>query len=176
MKTSLKGLAELAGHEGVCLEWYYDSVGVPTIGVGYTKGDGLGPQQISPLKSVQEALELFKQTLVKYENAVNKALKVEISQEQFDALVSICYNIGVGGLSKSTFMKRINTKMSNASISEAILMWNKPSEIMGRRKKEALLFTKGVYSNRGKVNVFPVSTTHKPIYNKGKIIDVGELL
>lgn len=173
---SKRGLAELAGHEGICLEWYYDSVGVPTIGVGYTKGDGKDPREMSPLKGIEEALSLFKVTLKKYEAAINKALRVEVSQTQFDALVSICYNIGVGGASKSTFMKWINEKRSNIAIGDAILMWRKPAEILGRRKKEVLLFIKGAYSNNGLVNVFPVNSNHKPSYNKGKIINIGDLL
>ena len=176
MKTSVKGLVELAGHEGICLSPYLDSVGVWTIGIGATRSEIPGLNGSHQDINISQAIDLFKKSIVKYEDAINKALKVEISQTQFDALSSICYNIGTGGLTKSTFMKRINAKMSNNAISEAIMMWTTPPEITSRRKKEALLYTKGIYSNGGKALVFPVSSNHKPVYGKGKTVNIEELL
>lgn len=176
MKTSLKGLVELAGHEGVCLNPYLDSVGVWTIGIGATKSEIVGLDASHPDITIEQAIDLFKHSIVKYENAINKALKVEVTQTQFDALVSICYNIGCAGAANSTFMKLINAKAPLQLIANAILMWKKPPEILGRRKKEALLFTEGIYSNKGKALVFPVNSKYKPVYSKGKTVDIGALL
>lgn len=176
MKTSIEGKIELLGHEGICLKPYLDSVNVWTIGGGATKSEIPGLNGSHRELTIKEVLDLFDVSLVKYENAVNKALKVEITQKQFDALVSICYNIGTGGLVKSTFMKLINSKATNQAISNAILMWRKPIEILGRRKKEAKLYTEGVYSNGGKCLVFPVNSNHRPVYSKGKVVNIGELL
>lgn len=172
---SLKGLVQLAGLEGISQRKYLDSVGVQTIGIGATVSDipDIKSWPWNKELSLEEVLDLYRKSLKKYVTAVNNVLHVEIEQHQFDALVSICYNIGTGGLARSTFMKRINSGMSDYSIESAIMLWNKPREIIGRRQKEANLYVSGIYSERGKVNVFPVNTTtHKPIYSKGKTIDL----
>ncbi len=176
MNTSLKGKIEILGHEGICLSPYLDSVGVWTIGGGTTRSEIPGLNGSHPDLTIQQALDLFSISLTKYENAVNQVVHVQVSQEQFDALVSICYNIGTGGLSGSTFVKRINAGNSVDSIVAAIEFWNKPPEIMGRRKKEAKLYATGVYSNGGKCLIFPVNANHKPMYGKGKEVNIGELL
>ncbi len=174
MKTSNEGLAEICAREGGALTKYLDSVGVHTIGIGATVSE------ISDLRawpwtkelSLQEIFNLFKESIVKYENAVIKALKVPVSQHKFDALVSITYNIGTGGMANSTFMKRINAGASDASVRQAILFWTKPKELLRRRTQEADLYTKGVYTSGGKMNLFPVSaSSHKPIYAKGRNIN-----
>lgn len=169
---SPRGLLELADREGLSTRKYLDSVGVQTIGIGLTSSD------IKDLKSwdwdkeltVKECVDLFKQHVKPYSDAVDKALKVPVTQNQFNALVSITYNIGIGGMKRSTFMKRINAYANVKDIVDAILMWNKPPEIMGRRKKEAALFQYGTYANRdGCVDRISVNPkTHKPSY-KGRV-------
>ncbi len=210
MNISKKGIAELWGHEGVCLRPYLDSVGVWTIAFGATASEGINIAAMDKKEyiSMEYALELFNKGIVKYVNAVNKALKVDVTQEQFDALVSVCYNIGVGGLSKSTFIKRINAKaavgrlpqslidvplllseldrtdplsvyseipqagFAPGSVVDAIMMWTKPKEITNRRKKEAKLFSTGIYSNGGKALLFDTNGAGKVMYAKGKTINI----
>ncbi len=212
MNISTKGIAELFGHEGLCLSPYLDSVGVVTIGFGATNSEIPGLSLNHPDLTMKEAVELFHISIKKYENAVNNTLKVNLSQERFDALVSICYNIGCGGLAGSTFMKLINSGIAlrswaigfvedpvalspldrtdrsvvyyetpvhgllNLSVGDAIMMWNKPKEIINRRKKEVKLFSSGVYSNGGKCLVFPVNANHKPVYAKGTSVNVEDVL
>ena len=176
LKCSEKGLVEIAGHEGICLSPYLDSVGVWTIGVGATKSEIPNLNSAHTAITVPQAIDLFKKSIVKYENGVNKALKVSVTQEQFDALVSICYNIGVGGLSGSTFIKMINNNSPMTKIVDAIMMWTKPKEITARRRKEAKLYSTGQYSNNGKALVFPVNSTHRPVYSKGLSVDIASLL
>lgn len=173
---SKKGLLELADREGLALTKYLDSVGVQTIGIGLTKSDikDLASWSWTKQLSVQDATYMYKSHVKPYADAVKKALKVPVLQHQFDALVSICYNIGIGGMQGSTFIKRINSKASMESIVSAILMWDKPKEIQGRRKKEAQLFQYGTYSNKdGCVDFIEVNpTTHKPKYkSRIKIVD-----
>lgn len=178
MNISNKGKIFLTGVEGVCLSLYLDSVNVRTIGIGVTRTEIPNINQLPWSYSItmKECFELLDKSLVRYEDAVNKALKVKVSQNQYDALVSICYNIGTGGLTKSTFMKRVNNGESAARIAQAIMMWNKPKEIIGRRAKEVDLYNKGLYGD-GKALLFPVSpTSHKPIYSKGKSINVADYL
>lgn len=179
MQTSKLGKAEIAHSEGVSLTKYLDSVGVHTIGIGATVSEIPDIKQWAWEKALtlEQVFDLFSQSLVKYENAVNKAVKVPLAQHQFDALVSICYNIGTGGLSKSTFVKRINNKESTQRIVDAIMMWTKPPEITGRRRREANLFATGVYSGDGTTTLFPVSTKSRlPLYNKGKRINALQYL
>ncbi len=170
------GIAELFGHEGLCLSPYYDSVGVVTIGFGATKSEIPGLSLSHPDITIKEAVELFRIGIKKYEDAVNKAIHVQVSQEQFDALVSICYNIGCGGLAGSTFMKRINASDSLQHIKQAIMMWCKPKEITARRAKEALLYTNGIYSNGGKCLIFPTNGKGRTLYANGKSVDVIDLM
>lgn len=212
MVMSRKGKMFLAGLEGICLTKYLDSVGVWTIGVGATKSEipDLASWPKDKALTIQECFSLLDKSLKKYEKAVDDALKVDVTQEQYDALVSICYNIGTGGLTKSTFMKRINALASvgyipslsylfidtleftrthsypyikqeesgrlwgaNSTVVDAIMMWDKPKEIIGRRTKEATLFSKGIYAGGGKANLFPVSSSGRPLYSQGKIIDLN---
>lgn len=65
------------------------------------------------------------------------AIKVPFADHQFDALGSICFNIGQGGCKGSTFLKRINTRASASDIRAAILAWHNPAEILPRRLAEA---------------------------------------
>lgn len=178
LTMSQKGKMFLCGLEGICLSKYYDSVGVATIGVGITRTEipDLASWPLNKQISIKECFELLDKSLARYVNAVNKVLKVKITQSQFDALVSICFNIGTSGLTKSTFMKRINAQASERDIFNAIMMWNKPPEILGRRRKEASLFTTGVYAGDGKANLFPVSKAGHPLYARGKIINLTEYI
>lgn len=178
MKTSNAGIVEIAGHEGVCLSKYKDSVGVWTIGVGATKTEipDLAKWPLSKKITVQEAFELLAKSIGRYENAINKNLTRAISQTQFDALVSWCYNVGVGYASKATVMKLINQGAQGIDLYNALLMFRNPPEIIGRRKKEALLLSKGTYSNGGKAILFPVSSKGFPMYGMGHNINVWEFI
>lgn len=178
MKMSTEGKIFLTGLEGICTTFYLDSVGVKTLGIGVTKTEipNINELPWNTEYSVSDIFKLFDKSLKRYEDAVNNTLKVSIEQHQFDALVSICYNIGTGGLRGSTFMKRINNKDTDKRIGDAIMMWNKPPEIIGRRNKERLLYTTGNYGN-GKALLFPVNpNTKKPVYSKGKEIIVRNYL
>lgn len=85
--------------------------------------------------------ELLRKELVRFEKVVNNSIKVPINQNQYDALVSIAFNIGSAGFQNSTFVRRINNQEPDERIRAAILTWNKPSEIMGEEKKVELFFS-----------------------------------
>jgi lysozyme len=182
-KMSTEGMVFLAGVEGMALTKYLDSVNVHTISVGVTKSDipDLDSWPWTKELTIKEAMDYFDKALTKYVNAVNKALRVPVRQHQFDALVSICFNIGTSGMANSTFMKRINAKASDSSIRSAMMSWVKAGGktlpgLVTRRTKEANLYLYGDYGN-GKVNLFPVDPkSHRPIYSKGKSIDVKKYL
>ena len=87
-------------------------------------------------------MELFKTTVKKYEDAVNK-ITSPTNQNQFDALVSLCYNIGVAGFLNSSIFKKVNANPNDPSINEAFKMWKnaggKPI-LLNRRIREANLY------------------------------------
>lgn len=176
MEISLEGMVNLIGLEGICLSPYLDSVGVWTIGVGATRTEIPGLNASHPDITMAEAIALFKQSIKRYTNPISNALKVAIEQHQFDALASWCYNVGVGGMKSSSLIRDINAKAKPQVIYNDFLKWNKPKEIIGRRTKEAKLYSTGVYSENGKALLFPIGSNHKPIYSKGKSINVYDLL
>lgn len=110
MELSEEGKIFITSLEGICLNLYLDSVNVRTIAIGATVSEIPNIAELPWTYSItmKEAFELLDKSLGKYVRAINNALKVNIKQHQFDSLVSICYNIGTGGATGSTFMKRIN--------------------------------------------------------------------
>lgn len=179
MKLSLKGAMELTGHEGVALSPYYCSAGVKTIGVGATVSEipDLAQWPLSRTITMEQAFDLLKKGIKKYEQAVNKALTRSVTQEQFDALVSWCYNVGTAWPIKATVIKLLNAGVTDKDdIYDALMRFNKPKEIVGRRKREALLLTEGKYQHGGKAMLFPVNERGKPLYHKGTLIDLNKYL
>lgn len=135
MRMSDKGRALLTKREGVRLLSYKDTVGVWTIGVGHTTA--AGPPAVGPgMKiSAAECDQILSRDLVQFETAVNTACKRDLTQNQFDACVSLAFNIGAAAFARSTVVKRIN-QADWSGAADAFLLWNKPPEIMGRRRGE----------------------------------------
>lgn len=108
MRISDKGISLIKQFEGLKLTAYQDSVGVCTIGYGWTQPvDG---KPIRPGMTIKEetAERLLRTGLVGYESDVSKLVKVKLTQGQFDALVSFAYNLGARALSTSTLLKKLN--------------------------------------------------------------------
>lgn len=130
--------------EGVILHPYLDSAKKPTIGVGSTYWEDGTPVKMTDKNITHDrALSLFKTTLKRYEAQVNASLKRVINQNQYDALVSLCYNIGTNGFKDSTVIKRVNANPCDPTIRDAFEMWRnaggKPV-LLGRRRREATLY------------------------------------
>lgn len=138
---SPEGLQFLMNNEGVILNPYLDSVGIPTIGVGNTfYEDSTRVKMTDPPITEKRAMELFKWALKQFELTVYTMTRDDITQNQFDALVSFTYNVGQQAFKKSTLLKRINARANDQSIRNAFMMWNRPKEIIPRRKREADLY------------------------------------
>jgi lysozyme len=131
MKISEAGLALLTEREGKRNRAYKDSVGVWTIGVGHT-----GPEVYDGLywtdDQVQDAL---RKDVERFERAVLEAVKVEIDQYQFDALVSFAFNVGAGALKSSTLVRKLNAGDAEGAARE-FDRWHIPPEITSRRNGE----------------------------------------
>lgn len=145
MRTSDKGTKFIEHEEGILLHPYKDSRGIPTIGIGSTYWeDGRKVSMTDDPISLERAELLFHTTIKRYEDAVNKAIKSTINQNQFDALVSLCYNIGTAGFTTSTVVKRVNNNPNDKTIADAFKMWKKAGNdlttLLGRRIRESNLY------------------------------------
>ncbi|UYW34492.1 lysozyme [Methylorubrum extorquens] len=134
MDLSPIGRAALKSREGEVLTAYKDSVGVWTIGVGITTASGLITVKQGVTITAATSDALFTEAVKAYAKPVS-ALGVKLEQHQFDALVSLCFNIGPGAFAGSTVAKRVKAS-DIAGAAEAILMWNKPAAIISRRQGE----------------------------------------
>ncbi len=174
--VSAKGVAEILSHEAIVTSPYRDSVGVWTIGIGHTKSAGQ-PDPAAIAKGVQrpvaEMIAIFKDDLPKYEADVRAAVKVPLEQHQFDALVSFHFNTGAIG--RASFVTALNAGQF-AGAAAAIMAWNKPAEIVERRRAEQTLFRSGVYSNDGKATIYPASASGAVLWSKGKRVVVADLI
>ena len=146
MKISENGLNLIKEFEGFSSKPYLCPAKIPTIGYGNTYyPDGqkvtLKDNPIDELKA-NEILEYIANK--DFGSFINKVVKVPLSQNQFDALVSFAYNIGNGNLQNSTLLKKLNSGDYQGASNE-FLRWNKAggkvlNGLTKRREKERALF------------------------------------
>ena len=138
-RTNSNGLRLIKSFEGLRLTAYQDAVGVWTIGYGTTRNVRRG------MRITREQAEKFLQEdLVRFEKAVNDAVKVAINDNQFSALVSFSYNVGAGALRSSTLLKKLNQRDITGAANE-LPRWNKAggrvlAGLTRRRNAERALF------------------------------------
>lgn len=177
MEMSLNGLIQLTVLEGITLRPYFDSVGVITIGVGATVTEIPNLAQWDKTKyiTMQQAIDLLKTSIAPYERTVYNHLIVDVTQEQFDALVSLCYNIGQYGFSYSSLVRAINSKADSYTISLCFMMWLKPKSLLRRRTAEKDLFVTGKYT-MGDMALLTDTDGAGHELKGGKLVNVRELL
>lgn len=144
MQTSPNGISLIKQFEGRDLKAYQDSVGVWTIGYGWTQPVNGKPIKAGMVIDLATAERLLKTGLVGYENDVSKLVKVPLTQGQFDALVSFAYNLGARSLSTSTLLKKLNAGDYKGAADE-FTRWNKAggkvlNGLTRRREAERALF------------------------------------
>jgi len=146
MKISKKGIDLIARFEGFRAKPYHCSAGVSTIGYGttiYPNGKHVTMKDRAITK--ESAKSMMKYMIDRdYGEAVNRYVKVPLTQNQYDALVSFTYNLGKGALKSSTLLKRVNQgKMKKAS--KEFLKWTHSNGkvltgLVKRRKAESEMF------------------------------------
>lgn len=137
MRLNDKGYDELHKREGIRLNPYVDTQGIPTIAMGNTYYlDGKKVTMQDKSLAIREAYKLGRVTSDNFAKQVNSLLVKEVTQNQFNALVSLAYNIGINGFAKSTVLKRVNLNPNDPTIKNAFMMWTKNKELIGRRKSE----------------------------------------
>lgn len=145
-KASQKGLDLIKRFEGLELKPYKCPAGIPTIGYGNTYyPSGSKVKLTDPAITKEKAEELLKFLLGSYEKSVDSFCRDDISQNQFDALVSFAYNCGVNSLKSSTLLKKVNANPNDPTIKAEFLKWNKASGrvlagLTKRRQAEADLY------------------------------------
>ncbi len=150
MQISEQGLEFLIRKEGCVLHVYLDSKKLPTIGIGHLltaadKKTGLiyGIMYKNGITR-EQAMIIKRQDMIPVEKTINKVVKVELTQNEYDALVSLVFNIGIGAFETSTLLRYLNTG-NKKSAAEQFLVWSKQKELLPRRKQERTLFLTGEY-------------------------------
>lgn len=109
MNISDRGVDFIKSFEGFSAGPYLDAAGVPTIGYGATYYPGGQRVRMSdPPISESEGRRLLAAMLRDFEEAIDGALQVDVTQSQFDALVSFAYNVGISAATESTLMRKLN--------------------------------------------------------------------
>ena len=143
MKTSQNGLNLIKQFEGIELQSYQDQAGYWTIGIGTRFIDN---ESVKPGMMITEdqALQYLQLDVEKFENAVNENVEVDLTQNQFDALVDFTYNLGQESLINSTLLKKLNNGDYQGAANE-FLRWDKAGGqvvegLLRRRTAERELF------------------------------------
>lgn len=145
MRFSQAGIGLLESFEGKKNFVYKDSAGLKSIGIGHLIKEG---EKFTSLTDGQ-IYDLLKRDVVEAEKAVNTLVKIPLNQNQFDALVSLVFNIGYGNFSNSTVLRLLNDHSDYEGAANAFAMWHKeringvltPSKgLAKRRSKERELF------------------------------------
>lgn len=149
MKISENGIKLIKYFEGFCPKPYKCPAGIPTIGYGATFYlDGTKVKMTDESISEVDASVLLKNMVKQFENQVNSFLTAEVNQNQYDALISLAYNIGWNALRKSTLIKLINQNPNAEGIEVAWMKWvhgggRKLPGLVRRRQAEIELYFKG---------------------------------
>jgi lysozyme len=154
MKINDIGLKLIADFEGLSLVPYYATAeektkGIVTIGYGNTfYPNGTKVKITDPQISKAKAMEYLRFVADSFAVKVDSLVTSNVTQNQFNALVSLAYNIGLGNFGKSTILKLVNNNPNDGNIAKEFLRWNKQAGkvlngLTNRRIKEsALYFTK----------------------------------
>lgn len=148
-RVSTNGISEIVRHEGEILYVYADPVGLLTMGVGHLLTPTEKRIYTEGQKITREfSRRLLRKDLQRFEDCVDKLVRVPLTQNQFDSLVSLAFNIGEANFERSTLLKRLNQKDYDGA-ARAFMSWTKAREngvlkelpgLVTRRKAEKRIF------------------------------------
>lgn len=169
MNVNRAGLELIKEFEGFRSKAYKCPAGVWTVGYGHTSAAGspiVGPMTVV---TREEAEKILERDLDQYENAVASGAKVVLNSNQFSALVSFCYNVGIGAFRGSSVLKAVNAKNWN-EVPRRLALWNKGGGkvlpgLVRRRAAEAALFMEPV-------NVAPAKVAREELIESRETPDV----
>ena len=148
MRTSDAGIAFIKSFEAFRAMPYKDQAGLWTIGWGHL----IHPDEdFTGGIPLTDADELFLSDLSGFEDEVNEAVEIDLAQQEFDALVSLAFNIGNGNFANSTLLKLLNTG-DRTNAATQFIRWDYAggkvsAGLMARRVAEKTMFEAGVYRN-----------------------------
>lgn len=146
MKLNNSGYLLITEFEGFSAKPYLCSAKVPTIGYGNTYyPNGTKVTMLDKEITKVQAFEMFKHIADKFASKVSKLVTSPLNQNQFNALVSLAYNIGIAAFTNSTLLKKVNINHNDKSIELEFKKWNKVNkkEVAGltrRRNYEADIY------------------------------------
>ena len=135
LRLSEQGANLISEREGCILTAYLDSRGTLTIGIGHTSAAG-PPKVVQGMTITQnKAMQIFRDDNARFRRQCLPLVRSPLHQHEFDALASFVFNLGATQFRGSTALKRLN-QGDYAGCAEAMLFWNKPPEVMSRRRGE----------------------------------------
>jgi len=142
LASSALGIGVITNWEGFSPVVYKDIVGVPTIGYGTTQGVKPG----DTMTEGEARTRLVKEVEDEYGAAVKRCVNVPLYQSEYDAFVSLTYNIGATAFCRSTLVRKVNVEEYSEACRQ-ILRWNRAGGkvvrgLVNRRKDEYVLCTK----------------------------------
>ena len=148
MKLDLNGYNLICEFEGLKLKPYLCSARISTIGYGNTYyPNGKRVTLLDDAITKEYAFEIFKTIADKFAKRVDDMVKTELTQNQFNALVSFAYNVGTGAFATSTLLKKVNNNPNDVAIKNEFLKWVRANKkvvqgLVNRRNKEVLIYFK----------------------------------
>ena len=123
--VSEDGIKLLIEFEGEVLSVYKDPVGLPTLGVGHLVTPAeKSNYPVGKRITRAESRAFLRRDVERFENCINENVKVPITQNQFDALLSLAFNIGEAGFKRSSVLRHLNNRKFEKA-ANAFLAWNK---------------------------------------------------
>ena len=138
MKLNNSGYLLITEFEGFSAKPYLCSAKIPTIGFGSTYySDNKRVTLLDKEITRVQAFEMFKTIADRFASVVSKLVTSPLNQNQFNALVSIAYNIGTGNFASSTLLKKVNKNHNDITIALEFKKWNKVNkkEVAGLTKR-----------------------------------------
>ena len=144
MSISAKGIDLICEFEGNRLSAYDDGVGIWTIGFGTIKYPNGARVKKGDTCTLEQAKDYMRHDLIEFEHAINSSVKAQLTQNQFDALVSLAYNIGSNAFKSSTLVKKLNSGDYKGAADQFNVWVNAGGKrmqgLVNRREKEKVLF------------------------------------
>lgn len=140
-----KGMPIIRKFEGLKLQAYLCPANVWTIGYGSTFYENGSKVEQGDKITLDRADKLLHMMVNKFEGEVKKLVKSEINENQIGAITSFAYNVGIGALSKSTLLRKVNANPDDKTIADEFMKWTKAGGkvlkgLVNRRKAEAELY------------------------------------
>lgn len=139
MKLNKAGKDLIKSFEGLRLNAYHCSAGISTIGYGNTRYEDGSEVKMGDKITKERAESLFELIAEKFERDTRRLIRATLTENQFSALVSFAYNVGVNSLRNSTLLRLVNANPNDHQIANEFAKWNKvkgkPFNGLTRRRK-----------------------------------------